>query len=289
MILVTGATGHVGSDVLTRLAAANTPARAVVHSEGKAAALRDAGIETVVADLDDPATLRPALAGVDHVLLISPLHQQQGARERAVIDAAKAAGVAHVVKLSAFGVGPAAPVSFARTQYDIEQALERSGMEYTHLRPNGFMQNFVQNAPAIVGQGALYGSTGDGKISFIDVRDIADVAVLALTQEGHAGKIYSLTGPEALSYGDVAAVFSRELGREVRYVDMPPDAFKGALSQAGVPEWTAGALGELYAMYREGHASAVTGTVQDLTGRPARTLATFVCDNAATFSGAPAS
>ena len=284
MILVTGATGHVGSDVLKSLAAAHTPARGVVHSQGKVAALRAAGVEAVVADLDDPATLRPALAGVDHVLLISPLHQQQGERERAVIDAAKAAGVAHMVKLSAFGVGPDAPMSFARTQYEIEQSLERSGMEYTHLRPNGFMQNFFQNAPTIAGQGVLYGSTGDGKISFIDVRDIADVAVLALTREGHAGKTYALTGPEALSHGDVAAIFSRELGREVRYVDLPPDAFKGALTQAGVPAWTAGALGELYAMYRDGYASAVTGTVQELTGRPPRAFAAFVRDNATAFA-----
>jgi uncharacterized protein YbjT (DUF2867 family) len=221
------------------------------------------------------------LKGVDRVFLVGPPAPNLTELERKAVDEIKQSGVRQVVKLSAMGGREA---TFPRQHAESEDYIKSSGVAYTFLRPNGFMENFViYNAPTINTQNAFYGVQGDGKISHIDIRDIAAVAVKALTEDGHEGKAYTLTGPEALSNARVAEILSEDTGREIRYVDLPPEQFKQALLAAGVPEWSANALIDLQQLYRRGGASAVTRDVEQLLGRKPITLEQFSRDYAEAF------
>jgi len=287
VILVTGATGHVGSELVRLLAEAGTLARALIHSPDKAALIQRLGAQTALGDFEQPDTLDAAMAGCDHVFLLSPPSPRQPEQEQNVIDAAKRAGVAHVVKQSVPGADPDAGLVFGRWHAQIEQYLAQSGLAHTLLRPNYFMQNFLMSAQPVADQGALYGMTGEGRISYIDTRDIAAVAAQVLTSLGHEGNSYTLTGPEAMPAAEVAEQLSAATGREVRYVDLPPDAFRQALAGAGLPGWLVDALIEGNTQLAAGHGAGVTDEVARLTGRPARSFKQFAADHRAAFGGQP--
>src|SRR6266540_923692 len=206
VILVTGATGNTGSELVRLLAEAGAPARALVRSPGKAASIERLGLETALGDFERPDTLDAAMAGCDHLFLLSPPNPHQPEQEHDAIDAAKRAGVGHVVALSVLGSSPDASVPFGRWHGEIDRHLVESGLPYTLLLPSGFMQNFLASAQTVAEQGALYGMTGDSRTSYVDVRDVAAVAARVLTSPSHEGKAYALTGPEALSGAEVAEV-----------------------------------------------------------------------------------
>lgn len=263
MILITGASGNVGREVLKQVAATGARVRAAFQSAGKASSA-PSGVEVVTMDYRDPKTLA-VLEDVDRVFLVGPPTSNLAALERNAVNAIEDSGVRHIVKLSAMGGREAL---FPRQHAESEDYIKSSGVPYTFLRPNGFMQNFVTyNSATINTQNAFYGVQGDGKVSHIDIRDIASVAVKVLTEDGHEGKAYTLTGQEALSNARCAEILSEDAGREIRYVDLPVDQFKQALLTAGVPEWSADALIDLQRFYAWGGASAVTGDVEQLLGR----------------------
>ena len=283
MILITGASGNVGKEVLKQLARTGIPVRAAFQSASKAATA-PSGVEIVTMDYNQPETLRTALKGVECVFLVGPPTSNLPAMERKAVDEIKRSEVPHIVKLSAMG-GRAA--TFPRQHADSEAYIESSGVSHTFLRPNGFMQNFVNyNAGTINSQSAFYGSQGEGKVSHIDIRDIAAVAVKVLTEDRHRGKTYALTGPEALSNARIAQVLSDDVGREIKYVDLPDEPFKQALLAAGVPEWSANALVDLQRLYREGGASAVTRDVEQLLGHKPISFEQFSRDHRAAFQRA---
>jgi uncharacterized protein YbjT (DUF2867 family) len=225
MILVTGATGHVGSELVRLLAEQGTPARALIHSPDKAAPIQHLGLEVAVGDYEQPDTLDAAIVGCDHLYLVSPPSPRQPQQERNVIDAAKRAGVSHVVKQTVLGADPDATMAFGRWHGQIEQHLVRSGLPHTLVQPHSFMQNFLLSAQPVADQGVLYGMTCAGRTSYTDTRDIAAVAAQVLTSPRHEGQRYTLTGPEALSAAEVAERLSAATGRPVRYVDLPAAAF----------------------------------------------------------------
>ena len=283
MILITGASGNVGKEVLKQITRTGAKVRAAFQSVTKAAAA-PSGVEIVTMDYNQPQTLQAALKGVEQVFLVGPPAPNLTAMERKAVDEMKQSGVKHVVKLSAMG-GRAA--IFPRQHADSEDYIKSAGVPYTFLRPNGFMQNFINyNAETINSQNAFYGSQGDGKVSHIDLRDIAAVAVKTLTDSGHEGKAYTLTGPEALSNARIAGILSEDTGREIRYVDLPAEQFKQALVGAGLPEWSADALVDLQQLYRSGAASAVTNDVAQLLGRRPISLEQFSRDYASAFQRA---
>lgn len=264
MILITGASGNVGREVLKQIAATGVKVRAAFQSVGKAA-IAPSGVDIVTMDYNQPETLQKALQGVERVFLVGPPTPNLPALERKAVDEIKRSEARYVVKLSAMGGRGAI---FPRQHADSEDYIKSSGLTYTFLRPNGFMQNFINyNAATINTQNAFYGSQGDGEVSHIDIRDIAAVAVKTLTGDGHEGKAYTLTGPEALSNARVAEILSDDTGREINHVDLPPEQFKQALVGAGLPEWSADALVDLQQFYRAGKASEVTGDVEQLLGR----------------------
>jgi uncharacterized protein YbjT (DUF2867 family) len=282
MLLVTGATGTTGTEVLRGLRDREVDVRALIHDESKADAVKELGAEAVVGEMGDPKTLEPALEGVECAYLVSPLSPMQAEYEQVFVETAKAAGVKHVVKLSTIGASTQSPLRFGRNHAVVEQALRDSGLEWTFLRPNGFMQNNLAWPPRVQ-DGTFYSPVPDAAFSIVDARDVAEVAVAALTSEGHAGKAYALTGPEAVSYRDQARRLFAAAGREVEVTEVPADAVKQALVEAGVPPWNAEGLAELWELYASGGATLVATGVQDVLGRPPRDLDTFARDHADAF------
>ena len=275
MILITGAGGNVGKEVLKQIARSGVPVRAAFQSITKASSA-PSGVEIAIADYNRPETLRKTLHDVERVFLVGPPTPQLPELERKAMDVIKQSGVGQVVKLSAMGGRDAI---FPRQHAESEDYIRSSGVPYTFLRPNGFMQNMVNyNAPTINTQNAFYGSEGDGQVSQIDIRDVAAVAVKALTENGHVGKAYTLTGPEALTNAQVAQILSDNLGREIRYINLSPAELKRALVAAGVPEWSAEALLDLQRLYREGKAATVTQDVEQILGRRPISFAQFSRD-----------
>jgi uncharacterized protein YbjT (DUF2867 family) len=221
---------------------------------------------------------------VERIFLVGPVTPDLTDLERKATDEIKRSQVKQVVKLSAMGDNSA---TFPRQHHASEDYIRASGVGYTLLRPNGFMQNMVfYNGQSIRTQNTFYGSQGDGKVSHIDLRDIAAVAVKALTEDGHSGKVYTLTGPEALTNARIAEILSAQLGREIKYVDLPPGQMKQALLSVGTPEWNANAILDLAELYRKGKASAVTDDVERILGRKPTSFEQFSRDYASSLQPA---
>ena len=282
MILITGASGNVGREVLRQISKARHPVRAAYQSTQKAADAPDS-VETVIVDFNRPETLRAALAGIDSVFLVGPVAPNLVELESKAMEEMKRAGLQHLVKLSAMGTRAA---TFPRQHAESEDRIKGSGVPWTFLRPNGFMQNMViYNAQTVREQNAVYGSQAEGKVSQIDIRDVAAVAVRVLIEDRHAGKTYTLTGPEALSNSRIAEILSEALGRQIKYVNLPPGQMKQALRDAGTPEWNANGILDLETLYREGGASTVTGDVELVVGRQPTTYEQFARDYSSSLRG----
>jgi uncharacterized protein YbjT (DUF2867 family) len=283
MILIIGATGTNGREVAVRLAAAGRKVRALVRSPKKATELATLGVEFVPGDLDDPASLDAALRGVERAFIVTAVDQRCVGWFRNFFDAAKRAGTRHIVKFSAMGAGdPGAEI--LRQHGETDAMLVSSGVPYTILQPNSFYQNMLWSAGSIRERGEFYLPLRDARLSLVDVRDIASVAMAVLTEAGHEGKTYEITGPESLSFVDVAATLSKVLGKPVRYVDVPPEAAKQAMLAAGMPEWNAAAVTELYGAFATGRYGRTTDIVQRITGKPPISFEQFVRDNATAFA-----
>ena len=274
MNVVTGATGLAGSQVVRALLDRGEPVRAFVRDPDKARQLLGEQVEPVVGDLDQPETIEAALGGVDRLFLLTTQSGRQPDWERTVIAAAAGAGVAHVVKLSVFRAEERSPLRFARQHREAERVLEQSGLAWTMVRPVFLMQNLR----AMVRDGAIYTAAGDGRVAMIDARDIAAVAAAALTTSGHEGKTYTLTGPEALSFDDVASKLSQQSGEQIRHARVSVDDVRTALESAGVAAWFADDMARLHAMLAAGYEDLVTDDVRAVTGSPPRTLTQFVRD-----------
>jgi len=221
----------------------------------------------VEGDFEKPESLAAALKGVARALLVSSPHPRQAELQNNFIDAAKRAGQVHLVKISSVCVEPDSPVSFFRWHAETERRLIGSGLPYTILQPNFFMQNTFAFAGTIVKDGKFYGSMRDGRTAMVDIRDIAAVAAQTLTGSGHAGKTYVITGSESLSFADAASKLSAVLGRTVSYVDLPPAALVSALMAIGLPDWQATGVGELQELLSQNAAAAATDVVEKIGGK----------------------
>lgn len=277
MVLVTGATGKIGSVAVHLLAEAGVPVRALVRDPAKAQSW--SGIEIAKGDLDDAASVTAALAGVQQVVLVTAANAKQ---ELAFVPLAKAAGAQKIVKISAMGADAQSKLTFARGHAEVETALKSSGLAWTILRPGMFAQNFLQFADTVKREGKIFASVKQGRAAVIDARDIAEVAVKTLAPE-HDGKTYILTGDDAISYDDAARILGAALGKPVAYVDVPPEKTKKALTERGLPAWLADELVLLQETIARTMEPVVTRDVQKLLGRPPRKFADFARDYADAF------
>lgn len=280
-ILVTGATGTIGTHVVSALAKRGAQIRA--GARGAAKASLPAGVEAVDLDFADDASIDGALQGISAAFLLTPFVDDQVALGTKFIDRAKAAGVARIVKLSAIGSEIEPGIQLGRWHRAVERHLEASGVEFTILRPNNFMQNFLSYYPPDA-DGVIYLPWGEGACSFIDGQDVGRVASVALTDAGHAGKAYTLTGPAAFTIGEAAATLSKVTGRKITYVDVPEDAARTAMLGVGMPAWMADGMMELHGIDKAGYAAVVTDDVAKITGAPPRSFEAFAKENAARWA-----
>ena len=279
-VLVTGATGTIGRDVARQLSGEGVAVRAGVRDQAKAKKeLPD--IALVPFDFENEKMFSAALEGVEKVFLLPPLLPNQLELMNRFVDAAKRAGVGHIVKLSAIGIDDETQSTAIKWHGANERHIRESGVAFTFLRPNSFMQNFITYFPPR--NGAIYLPWGNGTASFVDTRDIASAAAKALTSDGHEGKIYTLTGPATLGIAEIALILSEVAGREFKYVDVPEAAARDGMLQAGVPPWQVELVLELHAVNEQNRWSAVTSDVEKVTGTPPTDFAQFARDHADKF------
>lgn len=279
MILVIGASGTVGRAVTSELRALGAPFILSFSTSEKAAAARVAGDAAVTLDCTRDEGLAEGFRGIETVFLVSGSVPDQAGVETRAVEAAASAGVRRIVKLSVIGAADES-FSFARWHRPVERAIERSGMAWTFLRPNGFMQNVVTYMSATIrSQAAMYVCGATVPISHVDVRDVAAVAARALTEPRHAGAAYTLTGPAAITYEEMARAIGLALGRAVTAVDLTLEAYRQGAIDYGIPAWYADALVDLSRFYMTGAAAATTGTIREVLGREPIGFDRFLADH----------
>ncbi|MFI6931128.1 NAD(P)H-binding protein [Streptomyces sp. NPDC050287] len=284
MILVTGATGTIGSEVVRQLAGRGEKVRAMTRDPAKAQVPE--GVEVVRGDFLDAGSVQAALAGATAVFLVAVLGPADGGRDARLVAAARAAGVGRIVKLSSVGTGDPAYGPFGTWHLPGEEALRAGGSEWTVLRPSSFASNTLGWAEAVRARRPVPNMTGDGRQGVVDPRDVSETAVAALTDSRHSGRTYTLTGPEAITVPDQAAAVAAVVGHPVETSDLSPDQIRAQLAASGMDEAAAESVlgGLLFA--REGGNSLVTDDVREALGRPARTYREWVEDHRSVFTGA---
>ncbi|MFN8610704.1 MAG: SDR family oxidoreductase [Vulcanimicrobiota bacterium] len=276
MILVTGATGTNGRQIVQALREAGQPVRALLREPDRAQALASLGADLCPGDFNQPNLLRKALQGVERALLLTPVTEAAEEWSGNFVQLAQAAGVAHLVRFSGMGANLEAPVEILRQHARADQQLKNSGLQWTLLQPNSFYQNLLWAADGVRTQSRLYQLMGQARQSLVDVWDIARVAVAALTGPGHHGQVYTLTGPEALAMGEIAERLGQLLGRSISYVPLGAAQVRQQMLDSGAPDWNAREVTALLEYFAEGRAAEVTSTIEDVTGRPARSVTDFL-------------
>jgi uncharacterized protein YbjT (DUF2867 family) len=270
MILLTGATGTIGSATREALQAAGQQFKVAVRSPDR---LQGQAIETVAFDWDDLNSYLPAMQGIDRLFLLTPNSDRQLGYVLQAIAAAKRAGVKHIVRLSVLGADADPGIALGRLHFAAEKELRASGIAWTALRPTFFMQNFINYYGVNPREdGQIYLPNGQGKAAWVDARDVGEVAAKVLSAQGYVGKIIELTGPEALSTEEVLAILGEELGHKYTYVDVPEQAGRKSMEDAGMPLWLVDAFLELNGLVRNGYTQQLANGVQTVLGRPPRSV-----------------
>jgi uncharacterized protein YbjT (DUF2867 family) len=306
-ILVTGATGTVGREVVKQLISSSSLSSSPAEGQQKEnviikAAARSANddtfenlggaVQAVQLDYNKPDTLAAAFKGVNKLFLLTPFQSNMVDLTSNLVREANKAGVNYIVKQSVMGADAEPGITPGRLHRQAEKIIEESGIPYTFLRPNFFMQNFVTfYSNSIKTLGAFYVSAGDAKVSFVDVRDIGAVAAKALlskssdknSESKHTGKAYDITGNEALSYEQAAEILSKEIGKKVNYVNISDQDARKGMKEMGMDEWTIDSMTELFEITRTGYVSAISPSVEQVTGKKSITFSQFARDYAKAF------
>ncbi|MEZ5082139.1 MAG: SDR family oxidoreductase [Bacteroidales bacterium] len=277
-ILVTGATGTIGSFVVDLLKENKANFVAMVRNAEKAKPFKEKGIKTVMADFSKPALLEKALEGIQKVFLLSATSPDSPVLQGNLVRLAKAAGVKHIVKGSVRGADVNADFNIGRWHGQTEADIRESGISYTFLQPHSFLQNLLFDAESIREEGKIYGMQGDGKIPMVDARDIAAVGVASLLEEGHENKSYVLTGPEPISYHDIVRELSSALGKKIEYIKQTPEEGRKAMLSFNMPEWLVDDMVKLNIRYANGEAMNVSQDIEHVLGRNAHSLKDFIDD-----------
>jgi uncharacterized protein YbjT (DUF2867 family) len=286
MILLTGVTGKTGGASAEALLKKGVALRAIVRNADKAESLKAAGVELIIGDVADKGVLAKAMTGVSKALMIMPNGEKQLELEKQFVDVAKQKGVKHLVKMSSMEAAADAKSPIPKIHYASEQYLQKSGLAWTLMKPNFFMQNFLGSAGTIKEQGKFFLPMGEGKTVMVDTRDIGASVAAVMTGQGHESRKYALTGPEVLSFADAAARFSKVLGRKIEYVHVPMEAYRKTLARFLTNEWHLNAVCALFQEIADGQTLSTTDSVQKLTGKPPISFEEFVRDHKAVFTAA---
>ena len=283
MILFTGLTGAVGTEIIKLLPEYDLRARGLVRNPDKAEAVRQAGVEVIPGSLEDEDAISAALQGCDRAFLLMANSRQQLELEKSFVDTSVETGVGHIVKMSANGADSNSKALLKRYHGDSEQHIRESGLRYTLVRPNFFMQNMLHMAGSIVEQDRFFMPMRDGQVGIIDVRDVARFVLDVLALPGHEDQTYEVTGSELLSFHDIAEQLSEVMGREIRYVDQPAAEFKQSLLQWVPDDWYVETVSELFELIAQGNGALLNGTFAQVTGRTPTTLRQFFQDYSSFF------
>ena len=285
MILLTGATGRVGTAAAKALMQMGEPFKVMVRSPEKLA-VSGPNMQVVTGDLANAAAVEEAVAGATRALIVLGNHPDQATLERRFSEQAVSAGVRHLVKVSSMEASPEATAVLPKNHFETEQHIQRLGVEWTFLRPNYYMQNMLMYAASISRGSRFALPLGSAKTAMVDARDVGEVAAAVLTGEGHAGQIYQLTGPALMDFHEAAGVMSQVLGRDIVYIEQTPEAFHDVLAEFIHSKWQLDAVCELFAEIAGGSLEQLTDTTAELLGRPAKSLAEFTAEFAPAFQAA---
>jgi uncharacterized protein YbjT (DUF2867 family) len=283
VILITGATGSNGKELIRQLTAMGQRVRALVRKPAEAAKLDSSNVEVAAGDFELPETLEAALQGVEKAFLLTPVAEAFVQWQTEFIEAAKRAKIKHLVKFSGMGADLSCPSELLRLHAETDNLLRRSGVPFTILQPNSFYQNMLSSADTIRAQGVFYWPLGNASQSTVDIRDITAVGATVLASSGHEGKTHLITGPEALTGQQIAEKLSSVLDRGIQHVNVPISAAAEGMRKSGMPDWNVRVISDLLAYFATGAAATVTNTVPSLLGRPATSFEQFANDYRAAF------
>ncbi len=274
-VLVTAATGKIAEYLIPQLTQSGFRVKALVHNQRGVGEIAGQGVECIVGGFFDTEAIKRAVHGVDSIVLITPATSDSVEMVNQILSEARMQGSPHVVRVSVIHASQSAPSDNARQHFFGEMAVRQSGLPWTILRPNFFMQNFLSSANTIISEGAFFYGMDQGRLGMIDVRDIADSISAILAGENHNGKTYSLTGPESVTMMHVAEALSKELESPVKYVPVKPERVASSLRTIGFDEWYARAMADYNRAYASGWGDIVTNTIFELCGHKPRSIEEF--------------
>lgn len=283
MILITGATGKTGSATAKSLGEKGERFRALIRNEEKKEGLESIGGEVVIGSIENTDVVNQSMQGVKTVLVLLPNSESQLALEKQLVDSAKQAGVERIVKMSSIEATPDATSPIPKLHLESEEYIKQSGLAWTMIKPNFYMQNLLASAGTIKDQGKIFLPMGEGKTGMIDTTDVGKVIAKVLSEDGHESMNHEITGPEILSFYEVAEIFSKALGKQVDYVDVPMDAYKETLGQFLTNQWHLDAVIDLFKGIAEGGIEDKTNTFNELTGETPKSLSQFLAENSFIF------
>ena len=283
MILITGATGKTGSATAKSLGEKGETFRALIRNEEKKEGLESLGGEVVLGSIENTEVVNQSMQGVKTVLGLLPNSESQLALEKQLVDSAKQAGVERIVKMSSIEATPDATSPIPKLHLESEEYIKQSGLAWTMIKPNFYMQNLLASAGTIKEQGKIFLPMGDGKTGMIDTTDVGKVLAKVLSEDGHESMNHEITGPEILSFYEVAEIFSQVLGKQVDYVDVPMDAYKETLGQFLTNQWHLDAVIDLFKGIAEGGIEDKTDTFNELMGETPKSLSQFLAENSFIF------
>ena len=283
MILITGATGKTGSATAKSLGEKGETFRALIRNEEKKEGLESLGGEVVIGSIENTEVVNQSMQGVKTVLVLLPNSESQLALEKQLVDSAKQAGVERIVKMSSIEATPDATSPIPKLHLESEEYIKQSGLAWTMIKPNFYMQNLLASAGTIKEQGKIFLPMGEGKTGMIDTTDVGKVLAKVLSEDGHESMNHEITGPEILSFYEVAEIFSQVLGKQVDYVDVPMDAYKETLGQFLTNQWHLDAVIDLFKGIAEGGIEDKTDTFNELMGETPKSLSQFLVENSFIF------
>ena len=283
MILLTGATGKTGSATAKALNERGIKFKALIRNEEKREGIESLGGEVIIGSIENKEAVDQSMVDIETALILLPNSENQLSLEKQLVDSAKQAGANRIVKMSSIEATPDATSPIPRLHLESEEYIKQSGLNWTMVKPNFYMQNLLASAATIKDQGKIFLPMGEGKTGMIDTTDVGKVLAKVLSEDGHESMNHEITGPEILSFFEVAEIFTQGLGKQVDYIDVPLAAYKETLGQFLTNQWHLDAVIDLFKGIADGGIEEKTDTYSNLMGESPKSLSQFISENSFIF------